>query len=68
MDIADHAAQAEQEFLARALELVRRQAPHGAAAFWCDECDERIPAARRRAIAGVRLCVECQTLREQRKR
>ena len=27
----------------------------------CEECDEEIPEARRRAVPGVRLCVYCQT-------
>jgi phage/conjugal plasmid C-4 type zinc finger TraR family protein len=26
----------------------------------CEECDAPIPAARRAAVAGVRLCVACQ--------
>lgn len=26
----------------------------------CEECDEEIPAARREAVAGVRMCVPCQ--------
>lgn len=26
----------------------------------CEECGEEIPEARRRAVPGVRLCVECQ--------
>jgi len=27
----------------------------------CEECDKEIPAARRKAIPGVRLCVPCQS-------
>lgn len=27
----------------------------------CEECDAPIPEARRKAIPGVRLCIECQT-------
>ena len=26
----------------------------------CEECDAPIPAARRKAVPGVRLCVACQ--------
>jgi phage/conjugal plasmid C-4 type zinc finger TraR family protein len=26
----------------------------------CAECGESIPAARRRAVPGVRLCIDCQ--------
>lgn len=28
----------------------------------CMECDETIPEARRKALPGVKLCVECQTM------
>ncbi|WP_419787225.1 TraR/DksA C4-type zinc finger protein [Pseudodesulfovibrio sp.] len=27
---------------------------------FCEECGEPIPAPRRRAVPGVRLCVDCQ--------
>ena len=27
----------------------------------CEECEELIPEARRKAIPGVRLCVSCQS-------
>jgi phage/conjugal plasmid C-4 type zinc finger TraR family protein len=27
---------------------------------YCEECDEPIPEARRQAVPGVRLCVDCQ--------
>ncbi|WP_417617481.1 DksA/TraR family C4-type zinc finger protein [Oceanisphaera sp.] len=34
----------------------------------CEECDASIPDARRKAIPGVRLCIECQSkLEKQRK-
>ncbi len=32
----------------------------------CKECHEPIPAARRRALPGVQLCVACQTWLEGR--
>lgn len=31
----------------------------------CEECEEAIPAARRQAILGVRLCISCQIEREK---
>jgi len=34
-------------------------------AEFCEECDEPIPEARRQAIAGVRLCVACQSGRDK---
>jgi len=32
----------------------------------CKECDEPIPAARRKALPGVQLCVTCQSVLEGR--
>lgn len=37
----------------------------GASAINCDECDRTIPEARRKAIPGVRLCVDCQSVLEK---
>ena len=34
----------------------------------CEECDANIPAARRAAVPGVRLCVDCQEERDQEQR
>jgi phage/conjugal plasmid C-4 type zinc finger TraR family protein len=31
----------------------------------CEECDAAIPAARRAAVPGVRLCVACQEARDR---
>lgn len=38
----------------------------GESATHCVECGEEIPEARRRALAGVRTCVECQSARDRR--
>ncbi len=38
----------------------RAQMPIGDARTHCAECGEPIPEARRRAVPGVRTCVECQ--------
>ena len=43
-----------------ALERARNELPRGASLTHCAECGEKIPAARRRALPGVRLCVACQ--------
>ncbi|MDQ6257857.1 TraR/DksA C4-type zinc finger protein, partial [Campylobacter jejuni] len=32
----------------------------------CAECDEEIPEARRVAIPGVKLCIDCQKSRDAR--
>ena len=43
-----------------AVELARSRLPKGESLAHCAECGTEIPAARRKAIAGVRLCVACQ--------
>ena len=40
--------------------------PVGDSLTHCAECDEPIPEARRIAIAGVKLCIECQSERDGR--
>lgn len=50
-------------------ELKRMQArrlPEGESLTNCAECDEPIPEARRRALPGVKLCVDCQSERDGR--
>ncbi len=42
------------------IERVRAQLPSGPGLARCEECDAKIPPARRKAIPGVRLCVPCQ--------
>lgn len=42
----------------------RSQLPKGTARVNCEMCDAKIPEARRRAVPGVRLCVQCQQLAE----
>ena len=39
--------------------------PRGESLTHCAECEEPIPEARRQAIPGVRLCIECQTERDR---
>lgn len=43
--------------------------PERPSAKWCEGagCGERIPEARRKAVPGVQLCVECQELSERKK-
>ena len=47
------------------VQRARSQLAEGESAFNCDECDRVIPEARRNAIPGVRLCVECQSALEK---
>ncbi len=44
-----------------AVKRARDQLPSGESLSNCEECNKPIPAARREAIRGVRLCVTCQT-------
>jgi len=44
-----------------AVNLARSQLPQGESLVHCEECDTEIPEARRKAIPGVRLCVQCQS-------
>lgn len=44
---------------------VRNQLPMGDSLLYCEECDAKIPEARRRAISGVSLCIKCQSIREE---
>ncbi len=43
-----------------AVARARRQLPSGEGLSHCEECDLEIPQARREAVPGVRLCVNCQ--------
>lgn len=43
-----------------AVSAVRGRLPKGESLTHCEECEAEIPQARREAIPGVRLCVQCQ--------
>lgn len=43
-----------------------RMIHEGESAHECEDCGEAIPAARREAIAGCTLCVDCQNEQERR--
>lgn len=42
-----------------------RQAPVGESLRFCAECEEEIPEARRVAIPGVKLCIDCMQERDE---
>ncbi len=44
-----------------AVKRVRDNLPHGESLASCEECNKPIPPARREAIPGVRLCINCQS-------
>ena len=43
-----------------AVQLERSRLPEGESFIKCEECEIEIPFARRKAIPGVRLCIQCQ--------
>jgi phage/conjugal plasmid C-4 type zinc finger TraR family protein len=44
-----------------AIKHAREQLPKGESLSHCEECDKAIPEARRDAVPGVRLCIDCQS-------
>lgn len=44
----------------------RARMPGGEGAKHCEDCCEKIPEGRRRALPGVRTCVQCQSVRDTR--
>ena len=49
-----------------AVKLARSRLPDGEGLTHCEQCEEAIPEARRKAIPGVRLCISCQSALEKR--
>lgn len=47
------------------IQRARARLPQGASLAICEHCGEAIPAERRAAVPGVRLCVGCQTERDK---
>lgn len=45
----------------------RAQLPSGEGESHCLECGEDIPEGRRRAVPGVRTCVDCQSELDERR-
>ena len=66
-DIYDRTQQRDAEILADALAAHQRRVGQvaGPALSHCEDCGEPIPAARQKAVSGVRLCVACQTILEK---
>ena len=42
------------------IQRVRNRLPQGQGLSHCEDCDAPIPEARRQAVPGVRLCVQCR--------
>jgi phage/conjugal plasmid C-4 type zinc finger TraR family protein len=47
-----------------AVKLARSRLPTGPGEIYCHECGGEIPEARRAAMPGARLCVDCQSARD----
>jgi phage/conjugal plasmid C-4 type zinc finger TraR family protein len=61
MDIADRAYVSEVGYLQDCLSAVQEISDvERVSLTHCEICGERIPEARRVAVPGVRLCIECQ--------
>ena len=43
-----------------AVKRARSRLPSGESRKHCEECEAEIPAARRKAVPGVKLCIACQ--------
>ena len=48
-----------------AVEQARSRLPRGESLTHCEACGETIAVARRKAVPGVRLCIDCQEARDQ---
>lgn len=51
--------------VADAVQRARSRLNKGPSLKHCEECDAPIPAARRKAVPGVRLCVACQQAHDE---
>lgn len=62
----DRAQELELEEWAARQQQGRLPVPTLASAEWCTEpgCGQHIPDARRKAVPGVQLCIDCQQWRE----
>lgn len=42
--------------------------PNAVSAEWCEDCGNEIPEARRQAVPGVELCIDCARAAEKMER
>lgn len=67
MDDVDRAAEREENARADAIEANRGHYARNwevASAIECSGCGAHIPEARREAVPGVQLCIDCQSAAE----
>ncbi|MDK2357450.1 TraR/DksA C4-type zinc finger protein [Enterobacter cloacae subsp. dissolvens] len=67
-DLVDEAQTVAQLFVDCQVSQIRRAVAVTVQTLKCEECDNDIPAARRKAVPGARLCVGCQEVAELRQR
>ncbi|WJG10270.1 DksA/TraR family C4-type zinc finger protein [Aliiglaciecola sp. LCG003] len=48
-----------------AVAMAKSNLPQGESAEFCELCDKPIPQARRDAVPGVQLCIQCQSMKEK---
>lgn len=48
-----------------AIQEARSRLPSGESLAQCEECGAAIPEARQQAVPGVRLCITCQSARDE---
>lgn len=51
-----------------AVARVRAALPTGPSLSHCEDCGEEIPEARRLAVKGCKMCIECQLVNERKNR
>lgn len=51
-----------------AVQLAKSRLPQGESLTHCQECEVEIPEARRKAMPGVRYCINCQAEREKKQK
>ena len=66
MDQFDRAQELEQIARDKAIEYHQANMLKGEFLIACEDCGEAIPEKRRLAIVGVKTCVDCQTIIEER--
>ncbi|WP_027714911.1 TraR/DksA family transcriptional regulator [Desulfuromonas sp. TF] len=60
MDDIDRAQGINEQLQADALEAHSRRRTVGESLTECEDCEEEIPAARRKAVPGCTRCIDCQ--------
>jgi len=66
MDYMDHIQEKDEILLEKQIAEFRdKNCLKGTSSLYCIECGSPIPEARRRLLAGVKLCFDCQVVAER---